>query len=450
MSGESCENINRCPASEIAEYLICDKTTKLDVNRRRVTPRPTSYTATVVKAKPREIDRYRGAKEDAAFSGDSSYGSPPLLSATTSSSSSLYSAGEQGQRGSGALSLAPGHDNPFQRIPTDLLLTLLQHLPPSSLQRLAQTSSALHTVITTNMESLYRHRVLTLFRLQSQRRQHSYRMMFEGIQEQTWCDMYWRLSVCRTRWVGCALDRATNHFEPYPMELVIKNAATTRGSSSVRIDGVCRWRSVGDAVTKMKGCVKVEEGWSTSVEFREHKLVRGPADTVALPNKYTAECFGSVMLGMYDPGSTRAVRGCFALVMEESFWGTDETEPIVFVPGRPYFGVITTVDAAEKGLYSSCRLMFEKAKDGEDCSAGAFIIPGTEHSARITIANKSSSSSRFHFDASSDDESHPSNAWWNPPADPCVPDGKVDVKKIGNVVVGLFNEPTVGCFYIGL
>ncbi|KAI8592255.1 hypothetical protein BDZ88DRAFT_408855 [Geranomyces variabilis] len=336
-------------------------------------------------------------------------------------------------------------------LPTDLLLTLLQHLSPPSLHRLARTCRALHTLVSSNSEALYRHRVLTQFRLEPQRRQHAFRMRFEGEEEQTWCDMYWRLSVLRTRWVGLALDPVSGFGMPYAMELIWKTAVTAppdgraggTGGGGVRVDGVCRWRTVGDAITKVTGRVSVEDGYSTSIAFKEHKLVKGPVDTVAVPNAYVAECFGSVMLGMYDPGFGRRSRGVFALVMEECFWGTDETEPIEFMPGRTHFGVVATVDSARRGAYSRCRLTFLHN------ALGVFEMDLPRPCAAwVELA---SSGDALHFDAGEAAQDGKKRSWWeDSTGEPCLPDGKVDVQKFGNMVIGFFTEPELGCFFIGL
>ncbi|KAJ3180656.1 hypothetical protein HDU87_001769 [Geranomyces variabilis] len=337
----------------------------------------------------------------------------------------------------------------FNDLPTDLLLTLLQHLPPPSFHRLARTCRALHTLVSTNSEALYRHRVLTQFRLEPQRRQHAFRMRFEGEEEQTWCDMYWRLSVLKTRWVGLALDPVSGFGMPYAMELIWKTAVAAppdgrAGSGGgVRVDGVCRWRTVGDAVTKVTGRVHVEDGYSTSIAFKEHKLVKGPVDTVAVPNAYVAECFGSVMLGMYDPGFGRRSRGVFALVMEECFWGTDDTEPIEFMPGRTHFGVVATVDSARRGAYSRCRLTFLHS------ALGVFEMDLPRPCAAwVELA---SSGDALHFDSGEDAQDGKKRSWWeDSTGEPCLPDGKVDCQKFGNMVIGFFTEPELGCFFIGL
>ncbi|KAJ3009711.1 hypothetical protein HKX48_007787 [Thoreauomyces humboldtii] len=379
------------------------------------------------KALPKDIASQTSTiTSSASFTSASSWEAATLLHARTASTRTQLT----------------GVFSPFQSIPLDLVLTILHYMHPHSLHRLAQTSKALHSLITENLESLYRHRVLTWFRLQSQRRQHTYRMSYEGPMEQTWCDMFWRLSVCRTRWVGCALDRATNQFEPYPMELVVKNAVAD-GSHVVRIEGVCRWRTVGDAIIKMKGVVDMDDGRSGAIAFREYKLLRGPVNTIAIPNKYRAACFGSVMLGMYDPQSSRSARGVFCIVMEECFWGGDESEAVRFDDRRTYFGVITTVDAAETGVYCQCHLTFTR-KDGH--LVGDFVLPDANQVAKVTLSNDATA---LHFDADAESATGPA-AWWEAPVDPCVPDGRVTIKKMGNVLLGTFSQPTVGCFYIGL
>ncbi|KAI8820718.1 uncharacterized protein EV422DRAFT_567613 [Fimicolochytrium jonesii] len=381
----------------------------------------------------------------------------------------------------------PPNTNPFPHLPTDLLLLLLQHLPPSTLHRFSLTCRQLHVLIQSNTEALYRHRVLTRFRLQPQRAHHSFRLRHEGIQEQTWADMYWRLSVLRTRWVGWALDRATNAFECYPMEFVVKNVAvagdeggvtgslgrsrggaepTGRGGAHRRnrltLLGICRWRTIADAITKVKGTLTVSETHSTSITFKETQLIRGPPNTVAVPNTYTAECFGSVMLGMYDPNASAHYRGVFALVMEECFWAAQEgaDEVISFTSGETHFGVVTTVDAAQQRVYARCRLGFGGDGAGEfvmeaDSRGGQGIHhhgelnAAGEHAALVTMAQTPAGA--LHFSPKA--EPRAVQPWWAvPPVAPwpCLPEGRVDIRKVGNVVLGMFVEPVMGCFYIGL
>ncbi|TPX35141.1 hypothetical protein SmJEL517_g02384 [Synchytrium microbalum] len=150
--------------------------------------------------------------------------------------------------------------------------------------------------------------------------------------ERNWKQLYIRLDSGITGWKGYALDRATNGFKPYPMEVLI----TESGQSSVNgimkrdsFSGVCRWSTLRDSLTRLEGCIdssgsashrfKTDVWLGTSipqlVTFSETEIIRG--SEIAVPNKYEGIWCGPCIVGIYDPGIPQFL-GAFAVVAEEA------------------------------------------------------------------------------------------------------------------------------------
>lgn len=238
--------------------------------------------------------------------------------------------------------------------------------------------------------------------------------------------MYWRLSCARTRWVGWAIDSATNGFEGYEMEVVIKDVSDEI-MGQLAVGGVCRWRSVGDCLTKISGMLTPGASMENTLKFVEHTLIRGPPGTIALPNTYKAKMFGSVLLGVYDPGRHNP-KGAFGLVMEECIVPTPMSSPL---SDGWYFGHIT-----HTRLYSPrpCRLWLGSGK-------GIFTVePYTD----IMIVNPTAVGSYTFQQPETEDRE---DSWWEG-IKFTGPEGSVDFKRVGNVVLGLFKEPSEGVFYV--
>ncbi|KAI9001986.1 hypothetical protein BC832DRAFT_593834 [Gaertneriomyces semiglobifer] len=230
----------------------------------------------------------------------------------------------------------------LESLPLDLLLHLCTFISPHTLHILLQTSKWLYTTITEHLPHLYRSYTIARFALPLPH-VHQHRLSFDP-SENCWSQMYCRLSNLRTRWIGWALDRGTNGFRVYPMEIVIKSSWTEDWGSwssgpKTRFDGICRWKCVGDAMTRVSGTSSMPNSRdmrdlyaARQMTFREHALLRPPAindnggngptanqqaPLIALPNVYTAVLHNSFIVGSYDPGSTAEMRGVFGLVMEE-------------------------------------------------------------------------------------------------------------------------------------
>ncbi|TPX68418.1 hypothetical protein SpCBS45565_g03121 [Spizellomyces sp. 'palustris'] len=345
--------------------------------------------------------------------------------------------------------------SPIQDLPTDLLLHLLRYLPPLSLHTLSRTCKPLHKLIAANLDALYRYHTITRFGLSSPhlKHYHALRLAHEGIQEQTWADMYWRLTVCKTRWVGWALDRATNGFEAYAMEFVIRDVGLlSKRKGDMSIDAVCRWRSVGDALTGVSGTLSIPSHHSTqptSISFVEHTLLRGP-NTIALPNRYVGSIWGSVMIGWYDPGGTRDMRGVFGVVMEECF-GEDCIAPSSNLDDQPLFDMLSD---GRQVIFNYSGIL-TNVEEGTNYSI-ALRVDLLSNTGSLAIANGNSSrpftlcaSGRTLYVQLPSPPSTNSEAlsWWEIPRFN-GPEGEVDLRKVGNGVLGLFREPALGVFYV--
>ena len=206
---------------------------------------------------------------------------------------------------------------------------MLSFLDPTSASTLGQSSKFWNRL--TEDDSLYRQRSKERFWVSVHDQT---RRMYHESEERLWKDLYMRLDSGQTGWRGFALDRATNGFRPYPMELVI--TATSSASTdfkygsysgvgnitrmSLRRDsfsGVCRWSSLRDSLTRLEGFVddswnapyrfKVDPFLGTTlprmVTFQETEILRG--SEIAIPNKYYVVWVGPVLVGHYDPGTCK-------------------------------------------------------------------------------------------------------------------------------------------------
>ena len=96
------------------------------------------------------------------------------------------------------------------------------------------------------------------------------------------------------------------------------------------VQGVCRWISQKDALTKTVGVVVDDLSFKRSrfcldswldttqvrtVMFEETEIIRG--SNIAVPNKYFGMMCGPLIMGVFDPGHPSFV-GVFALMMEEA------------------------------------------------------------------------------------------------------------------------------------
>lgn len=238
----------------------------------------------------------------------------------------------------------------FYFLPQDICVFMLLFMDIPSVNVLAQTCKFWE--ILSRDDVFYRVHCFQRFNIDLAI--HKKRLSFESF-ETNWKELYVRLDSGMTSWKGFAMDRATNTFTPYPMELIVSNVdktiysmQMTRSASDasfqgvtqnqitpriklreVPFDGVCRWKSVNDALTKASGVIiddlsiqgrfEVDSWLNTvkirTVSFQETEIIRGT--NIAIPNKYFGMIIGPCMIGVFDPGHEAFV-GVFALVMEES------------------------------------------------------------------------------------------------------------------------------------
>jgi hypothetical protein len=226
---------------------------------------------------------------------------------------------------------------------------------------------------------------------------HQYRLRFES-EEKSWRDLYMRLDGGMTTWRGLAMDRATNQFDPYPMQWIVSAVTGHSNESSLarpasqtsfqdmdasipaaqsfkwretRVDAVCRWVTIKDALTKASGVIIddtsdsfkgkrfLPDAWVNTttvrtVMFEESEILRG--ENIAVPNRYFGMMAGPIMLGVFDPGHP-AFSGVFAVVMEESLpLSQTVDDPVVFMDrlkvNEPYKGLMTFTNQLERrGFY---------------------------------------------------------------------------------------------------
>lgn len=101
---------------------------------------------------------------------------------------------------------------------------------------------------------IFRHAAKSRFRITPSQDQLQIRMIHD-VGEVGWKDVYKRLDEGRTAWKGWACDRATNGYKPYSMEVAFNASWRGEGRESglVRtgVEGVCRWRTLRDSLTRV-------------------------------------------------------------------------------------------------------------------------------------------------------------------------------------------------------
>ncbi|TPX44204.1 hypothetical protein SeMB42_g04408 [Synchytrium endobioticum] len=265
----------------------------------------------------------------------------------------------------------------FQVFSEELCMHMLSFLDPTSASIMGQTSKFWERL--TEDDSLYRQRAKERFWLNVYDQT---RRMYHESEERSWKDLYVRLDSGQTGWRGFALDRATNGFMPYPMELLIRGPSPERDmhesygdtsnitGMSVKqesFSGLCRWSTLRDSLTKLQGFV--DDAWNTScrfkidsflrttiprmVTFQETEILRGTE--IAVPNKYYGVWAGPVLIGHYDPG-VPAFLGAFAVVAEETLPITP-TKPIPLRVGHELVGLMMPRPGLDyKGYYTELKV----------------------------------------------------------------------------------------------
>jgi hypothetical protein len=147
----------------------------------------------------------------------------------------------------------------FSALPAHVCLHLMKcfitHLPTAyALSKTCKFWNALF-----NDDSIFRQAAAARFHLDTAELQ--IRLLHESL-ETSWKDVYQRLDEGRTSWKGFAIDRATNNFLPYPMEVIIGKTNRTLDKRNKHqhilktdFDGMCRWESLRNSLTKViQGC----------------------------------------------------------------------------------------------------------------------------------------------------------------------------------------------------
>ncbi|KAJ3395342.1 hypothetical protein HDU92_005998 [Lobulomyces angularis] len=245
------------------------------------------------------------------------------------------------------------HRGAFQKLPEEVIIYLIQyHIPLSPTGfALMQVSKFWYQLYNSPHSQIFKIAAKERFRL-DQNIANMYHLKCSSNEFLTcndWRNLYLRMDYGITVWQGFAIDRATNAFKPYPMEINIENATrsiedTSRNGTKTlktEFEGSCRWKSLKNSLTKISGQITDQLGAKVvsrfdldpflnsppprTCSFLETKIIRG--DDIAIPNHYYSMMVGPVLIGMYDPGHS-AYMGCFILIMKEAI-GTPSIGPYI-------------------------------------------------------------------------------------------------------------------------
>lgn len=168
----------------------------------------------------------------------------------------------------GQFSVLPAHVCLF------LLKNFITHLPTA--YSLSKTCKFWYTLFID--DSIFRQAAATRFHLDTAELQ--IRLLHESL-ETSWRDVYQRLDEGRTSWKGFAIDRATNNFLPYPMEIIIgktKRVLDKRNKQQhilkTDFDGMCRWESLRNSLTKVTKQFQKKKNKSRNVYLFLHLFQR--------------------------------------------------------------------------------------------------------------------------------------------------------------------------------
>ncbi|KAI8900267.1 hypothetical protein BC833DRAFT_582491 [Globomyces pollinis-pini] len=360
------------------------------------------------------------------------------------------------------------------------MINLIIQLPIPIVGKLSRTCRRFYTLI----DGINLFRIHTRHRFRVDVIHHDLRLKYEPM-ENNWNQFYERLDNTCTGFQGFCMDSATNNFFPYPLELVIQTSSNSimtgflpealakecsgiDGLNNLRVcnlEGFCRWRTLMDSLTKVSGTIidtnKVSgarfliDPWTKRPIIRhiileETDIIRG--DNLAVPNRYYGCIDGHVVIGMYDPGEMSSL-GVFCLVMEDSI--TIPQRSLSFYAGKQYFGL--EVIACSTRLIRNCVLTVEFVQeshldDGYNIS-GIFAINKHPclsscrldtnypdwHSVRFTAfqpfnpTNNAIPITRISFLG----DSHP-----------LIPNNSIPMYRKGDVLIGMFNSPSLGAFYL--
>jgi hypothetical protein len=362
-------------------------------------------------------------------------------------------------------------------LPGDLILYIFDFLPLPDLTRWLCSCKRVYCCGSDILQQKTKER----FRIDGP--YHSIRLKHESI-ENCWLPFYQRLDQGFSGWRGFAFDPFTNLFEPYPMELVFQEAkqkrvkgivaeAIGREVSTIRnlvdlrlveLEGFCRWRTLGDSLTKVGGSIvdKCEESrfWLDPttgrllirhIIFEELQIIRGSG--IAIPNRYYGFCDGFVVIGGYDPGEESA-KGMFCIVLEESI-----KIPRTFLKLElhdKFCGLSSSVKAREIHQITMQITKVTKTPDGSRIIMGTLNIDESPGMSTLNFSRrpkpcwKTASFTALSETQEQGDEDQPILSHFEVTSGHSkhFPIGHVSLIQQGCVMIGFFKTPEPSCFYL--
>ncbi|KAI8920514.1 hypothetical protein BC831DRAFT_479361 [Entophlyctis helioformis] len=111
----------------------------------------------------------------------------------------------------------------FTRLPFDVCVALLLHQSPPTIAALAATCRFWHATIGTSAPLLMRHHLVARFRIPLADMPLHQRRLGHDPFESSWTDFYRRLDLGVACWHGLALDPSTNAFQPYLIDVIVRD-----------------------------------------------------------------------------------------------------------------------------------------------------------------------------------------------------------------------------------
>ncbi|KAJ3276351.1 hypothetical protein HDV01_004974 [Terramyces sp. JEL0728] len=367
----------------------------------------------------------------------------------------------------------------FDILSNEECIYLLKLLDIQSGSRLSCTCKRMYLI--SQQLSLYRHHARVRFGVDLP--YHDIRLKHETFE--TWKTLYQRLDEARTGWRGYCLDPMTNNFDPYPMELVLQSCQKVQlyglmaeavglectsvgnlGRLTVGdIKGFCRWKTLNDSLTSVVGnLLDIYSPFPTRfivnsvtnrpltrhIVFKEYEIIRG-AD-IAVPNKYYGLLDGYIAVGMYNPGD-ESLCGVFCIVMEESI--SIPAPNIRFHTSDRYTGLYyIAVDSTEG---RQCRLVINQTIENGNFLklGGTFYIDKTMCTTTCREPEKYNGVYSVQFEGyqylhAEDTEVVLESVTLQCAGCSFIPDHQFKIYQKGKVLIGMFQSPLVGCFYLVL
>jgi hypothetical protein len=354
----------------------------------------------------------------------------------------------------------------METLPKDICFYVFKSLDIISATRLACISKRWYRIST--QFNIFKHFTRTRFRIDLEF--HEIRIRHEP-HEKSWKEFYARLDDGCCGWRGIAMDPVSNGFRPYEMELVFHSSSSTQvtgllaeaiaeegayitGIDKLReseVSGICRWRIFDDSVTRVTGSMidKVDvipmrfqidplrnRNFIRHVVFEETSIIRGT--DIAVPNRYYGYLDGFVMIGMFDPGHY-TLQGVFCLVMEDSI--KIPTPVIQFYPSQEFSGLIVLAGNPRFAHY--CFLAIFKVSDRVQ---GTFVF-STRPCASTCRPTSTNDWQKVSF-CGSVGKSGLQDVEFGSHSSGLIPKNVKSVTQIGQVLIGMFDQPHTGCFYL--